>query len=55
MMKMATSRKTFDSMRERDMLMPLVYYLLPDQVGFCPDGVGMVWYGTIEEAEAAHG
>lgn len=55
MMKMATSRKTFDSMRERDMLMPHVYYMLPEQVGFCPDGVGMVWYGTIEEAEAAHG
>ena len=55
MMKMSTSHKTFDNMRERDMLMPHVYYMLPNQVGFCPDGVGMVWYDTIEEAEAAHG
>ena len=55
MMKMRVTAQAFESIRERGALMSRTYYVLPREVGFCPDGVGMVWYNTFDEAEANHG
>jgi hypothetical protein len=55
---------SFDALRDRGGLEAGEAYLVyepswnpngPALFGFSPDGVGMLWYDTYEELEAAHG
>ena len=48
------SENGFDRIREADGLTADVFYVLPNQVGYTPDGVGCIWYDTLAEALAAH-